>query len=153
MRDKSGKHFKFENVGTGITQIAPILSWIFSKEKQLILIEQPEVHLHPGMQAVLMDAIIESIKAGQQVVIETHSETFLLRTLRRLKEGVFKKQSWEKLSFLNQSEQAVNDIEVYYFEKQDDETKVRHLRIDNEGKLLDDWPGGFFEEGIREVLI
>jgi|LakMenEpi03Aug12_release.lakeMendotaPanAssembly.Ray.scaffolds.fasta_scaffold15540_11 predicted ATPase len=153
MRDKSGKHFVFENVGTGITQIAPILSWIFSKEKQLILIEQPEIHLHPAMQAVLMDAIIESIKAGQQVVIETHSETFLLRTLRRLKEGVFKKQSWEKLSFLNQSEQAVNDIEVYYFEKQKDETKVRHLRIDNEGKLLDDWPGGFFEEGIREVLI
>jgi predicted ATPase len=105
------------------------------------------------MQAVLMDAIIESIKAGQQVVIETHSETFLLRTLRRLKEGVFKKQGWEKLSFLNQSEQAANDIEVYYFEKQKDETKVRHLRIDNEGKLLDDWPGGFFEEGIREVLI
>jgi predicted ATPase len=153
MRDKSGKQFDFENVGTGITQIAPILSWIFSNEKQLILIEQPEIHLHPAMQAVLMDAIIESVKAGQQIVIETHSETFLLRALRRLKEGIFKKQAWEKPSFFNPSDQDANDIEIYYFEKQENETKVRHLRIDSEGRLLDDWPGGFFEEGIREVLI
>ena len=156
MKDiKTGKSINFDNVGTGISQIAPVLSWVFSKEQQLILIEQPEIHLHPAMQATLMDALIDAVKSGQQIVIETHSETFLLRALRRLKEGVFKNQNWNNPAFMfqQQADQKINDIEIYFFDRQENETAVRHLRLDQEGRLVDDWPGGFFEEGIREVLI
>ena len=154
MKDiKSGKSINFDNVGTGISQIAPVLSWVFSKEQQLILIEQPEIHLHPAMQATLMDALIDAVKSGQQIVIETHSETFLLRALRRLKEGVFRSQSWDDILFQQKPDEKINDLEIYFFDKQENDTAVRHLRLDHEGRLIDDWPGGFFEEGIREVLI
>ncbi|NDD59080.1 MAG: DUF3696 domain-containing protein [Chlamydiae bacterium] len=52
----------------------------------------------------------------------------------------------------------IDSIMVYYFDNKDMQsypgaTNVKNMRLDSQGRLIDDWPGGFFEEGVREVLI
>jgi predicted ATPase len=123
------------------------------------------------MQATLMDAILEaSLENDKQIIIETHSETFLLRALRRMREGRFPKnispvtEPLKELdSYLNETPENridgdIDSVMVYYFDNKSadsgvKQTTVRQMRLDGQGRLIDDWPGGFFEEGVREVLM
>ena len=168
---KLGLNLPFDKVGTGISQIVPILTSLFTPGENLLYIEQPEVHLHPAMQATLMDAMLEAaIDNDKQIIIETHSETFLLRALRRIREGRFPKNmipiphdldhldSYLKETPENQSDRDIDSVMVYYFDNKCadpgvKQTTVRQMRLDCQGRLIDDWPGGFFEEGVREVLM
>ena len=69
------KPYSAVNVGFGITYTLPILVAILSsKPGALILIENPEAHLHPGAISALMDLICKAVKAGIQIIIETHSD-------------------------------------------------------------------------------
>lgn len=83
----------FQDVGVGLSQIIPILEAIGyprprSSSTRLLLIEQPELHLHPKMQAELTDVFIEAVKSGSlQIIAETHSEAMLLRIQRYLRTG------------------------------------------------------------------
>ncbi len=75
--------------GFGNTQILPIVvELLLAPPGSLILLEQPELHLHPRAQAALGDLLILAAQRGMQVVIETHSEHLLLRLRRRLAETV-----------------------------------------------------------------
>lgn len=79
----------FENVGAGLSQILPILEALAQGSKALF-VEQPELHLHPKMQADLADVFISSLESQDgpsQLFIETHSENMLLRVQRRIREG------------------------------------------------------------------
>jgi predicted ATPase len=169
--NKLGMNLPFDKVGTGISQIVPILTSLFTSGENLLYIEQPEIHLHPAMQATLMDAILEaSLENDKQIIIETHSETFLLRALRRMREGRFPKnispvtEPLKELdSYLNETPENridgdIDSVMVYYFDNKSadsgvKQTTVRQMRLDGQGRLIDDWPGGFFEEGVREVLM
>ncbi len=83
----------FSNVGAGLGQILPILEGLYSfNNKKTLLIEQPELHLHPKAQADLATLFVEAIEEGsaEQVILETHSEAILLRVQRLVREGRLK---------------------------------------------------------------
>lgn len=87
----TGTQVTLADVGVGISQVFPILTALTqqsrSKRGSLITIEQPELHLHPAMQAELGDLFIEfSRRSGLQIIAETHSEALLLRLIKRLRD-------------------------------------------------------------------
>jgi predicted ATPase len=77
-------------------------------------------------------------------LIETHSEHLLLRVMRRMRET--------SNGGLPNSVPRVKpeDVCVLFVQPKGTSSAVRHLELDEEGQLLDAWPGGFFEEGYRE---
>ena len=82
----------FADVGVGLSQIKPILESLSRMERgnpQTVLIEQPELHLHPAMQGELADLFLEQLNQcpGSQIIAETHSEAFLTRIQKRLRTG------------------------------------------------------------------
>jgi hypothetical protein len=125
------------DVGFGISQILPLVVQSLAGTNQIITIEQPEVHIHPRLQADLGDLLIETIKQPRrnQFIIETHSEHLALRLQRRVRE--------KKLS--------PSDISVLYVSRRPDGAIVQQLRLDEEGDFMDGFPGGFFPERLREL--
>lgn len=122
------------DVGFGVSQVLPILVEGFNlKSGSTLIVEQPEIHLHPKVQAELGDVLIEFYKQGIFSIIETHSEHLILRIQRRIAEGMIEN----------------SDVGIYYFEPTKDGTKIIKLEIDKMG-MIQNWPKGFFEEDFVE---
>ena len=134
------------DVGIGISQVLPVLVTSFASTNKLIAMEQPEIHLHPALQAELGDVFIESALGERKntLIIESHSEHLLLRIMRRMRETCNGE--------LPEGFPKVNpkDVCVLFVQPKGTSSAVCHLELDEEGQLLDAWPGGFFEEGYRE---
>jgi len=132
-------------MGLGITQVLPILYAAKCMEDNDIFIEQPELHLHPAAQSELADVFIESIrKNNNDFMIETHSEHLLLRMMKRMRqtsEGTLEDESLKL---------TPDDICLLYVDSDGENTYILELELDEDGTLLDPWPGGFFEEGFNE---
>ncbi len=120
------------NVGFGITYVLPIIVAILkSKPGDLLIIENPESHLHPAGQSKVAELCAIAASAGVQIIIETHSDHFLNGVRVATKKGLLEPE----------------ESQIYYFEKAKDslETVVHSLNIDKEGRI-DEWPKGFFDE-------
>ena len=79
---------KFHQKGTGISQVLPVLTiCLLASSGSLTLIEQPELHLHPGLQQKLGTFFAEMSKSGRRLLIETHSEYLLTRVRREIATG------------------------------------------------------------------
>ena len=145
---QSGTDVSHRDIGQGISQVLPVLVNAFALENNVIAIEQPELHLHPALQSELGDVFIESALGdrGNTFVIESHSEHLLLRIMRRMRET--------QNGTLPNGKQAITpeDVAVLYVEPFGDRSIVREMPLNARGELIKDWPGGFFEEGLREVL-
>ena len=125
------------DVGFGVSQVLPVIIQSLFASNKTILIEQPEVHIHPRLQTELGDLFIESVKDfGNRFIIETHSEHLMLRLQRQIREG--------KLS--------PDDVSVIYVDRSDEGSVCLQLRLDSEGDFIDEWPDGFFEEGYKEMF-
>ncbi|NQT71106.1 MAG: AAA family ATPase, partial [Desulfobacteraceae bacterium] len=76
------------DVGIGVSQVLPVLVSAYASHEKIIAIEQPEIHLHPALQAELGDVFIESALGESQnkFIIETHSEHLILRLLKRIRQ-------------------------------------------------------------------
>lgn len=137
-----------QDVGVGISQVLPVLLQAYGQKDNLIAIEQPEIHIHPALQAELGDLFIESALGENKntFLIETHSEHLILRLLRRIRETTRKKLP-EKACPI-----SPKDIAVLFVSQDEDGTDVRELRIDDQGRFIDNWPGGFFEESFNEMF-
>ncbi len=142
-------------VGSGIAQVIPVLLAAAAYKDHLICIKQPELHLHPAIQADVADAFVrfagrdgEKGKSAPKTkfLIETHSEHLLLRLMRRIRESTNGK--------LAEGERPLRpeDVAVLYVENLGTHSIVREMPLNENGQLVRDWPGGFFEEGLREVL-
>lgn len=145
------QEFNLADMGFGFSQILPILTQLWaigtkkSQRKQrfkipvTFAIEQPELHLHPKLQAQLADAFLSTIKAAKNIgveiklIIETHSETMINRFGHQIQKKYF-----------NSSE-----VNVVIFEKSSPESSTS-IRIGNYNKdgFLENWPYGFFEPGM-----
>lgn len=125
-------------VGYGIGQLLPIVVQSLLSRGAMILVEQPEVHLHPRLQAAVGDLFVDTVRSGRaQLLVETHSEHLVLRLLRRVREGTL----------------DPDDLAILYVDLDDEGAAfVRRLEVDAEGDLVDGWPGGFFDERLAEVL-
>ena len=136
-------------VGAGVSQIIPVIVAAAEGRSGLTMVEQPEIHVHPAMQVGLGDVFIDAITRegrGRILLIETHSEHLLLRVMRRMREtsegsrpeGVRPVHS--------------KDVSIMLIEKDGSRSIVRQMPLNERGELVKAWPGGFFEEGLREVF-
>ena len=125
------------DVGFGISQLLPFIVQSLVSEKQIISIEQPEVHVHPRLQADLGDLLAEAIKEPRQnrFIIETHSEHLILRLQRLVRKKEIKPE----------------DVSVVYVSRGPEGAKAERLRLDEDGDFIDEWPSGFFLERLREL--
>ncbi|MDP0563306.1 MAG: AAA family ATPase [Candidatus Endonucleobacter sp. (ex Gigantidas childressi)] len=127
-----------KDVGFGIGQVLPIIFDAIISENKLICVEQPEIHLHPKLQAHLADLFIDSVseKNNNQWVIETHSEALMLRMQRRIREGKISKDL----------------VSVLYVDVGKNGAQVTPITLDDDGDFSTAWPTGFFEERLDELF-
>jgi predicted ATPase len=174
------------DVGYGISQVLPIIVQCCLSERSIICIEQPELHIHPKLQAEMADLLIDCVGLSErfnwkfyfrdawtdedeesmqseslddqadlsgfsrlvnavtglediynQVLVETHSEHLLLRLQRRIREGKIRN----------------TNVSVLYVDPLPDGSSIiRTIRLDEDGSMIDEWPGGFFEERYNEMF-
>ena len=136
-------------VGSGISQIVPVVVACVSREGLLVTIAQPELHLHPRLQVKLGDLFIDFVSEHDyndkrnQLIVETHSEHLILRLLRRVRETT-KRCVPEGLGL------ASEDIVVYHVSQEQGRTVIRKLDIDANGQFVQPWPDDFFEIDFYE---
>lgn len=124
------------DVGFGVSQILPVITLCYYAPPGSVLIfEQPEIHLHPAVQAGLADVFVHAIThRNVQVVLESHSEHLLRRLQRRIAE--------EELSSA--------DAALYFCEAADGESKLTPLELDMYGRICN-WPRDFFGDEFGEL--
>ncbi len=125
------------DIGFGAPQVIPvIIESFYARNDSLILIEQPEIHLHPKAQSILGDLFISASNNGKRhFIIETHSEHLLNRVRLRIAQGKIKKE----------------DVIIYYFENTSDGTNIQEVKLTEKGQYYK-FPKGFFEEGFYEAV-
>lgn len=130
------------DVGFGISQVLPVLVQAFyAPPNSIIIMEQPEIHLHPSAQAALADVMIDVINSKEngidrniQLIIETHSEHFLRRLQRRISED---KISTEKVA-------------AYFAKVKKSGVALESLEIDLFGNIQN-WPKNFFGDDMGDI--
>lgn len=124
--------FKATNIGFGISYVLPIIiAALHAPKGSIVLIENPEAHIHPAGQAKLMELICRSAKSGVQFIIETHSDHIINGMLISVKEKTL----------------TTDQVSLYYFDRKIDthETIAENLPILNGGKIRNP-PPGFFDQ-------
>lgn len=124
------------DVGFGVSQILPVIVLCFYvPEGSTVILEQPEIHLHPAVQANLADVLIDAYrKRGVQIIVESHSEHLLRRLQRRIAE--------EKLS--------KDDMALYFCEAGVKGSTLTPLDLDLFGNITN-WPAEFFGDQFGEL--
>ncbi|HWY05998.1 MAG TPA: AAA family ATPase [Candidatus Acidoferrales bacterium] len=128
------------DVGFGASQVLPIvIEGFYARERAMLLVEQPEIHLHPKAQGVLGDLLIDiaTFEGGKTILVETHSEHVLSRIRRRISEKRISR----------------DNVAIYYCEPTVNGTRVQEISINSSGQYEPaGLPEGFFEEGYQESL-
>ena len=130
---QSGLPLDIPDVGFGVSQVLPVvLQGFLSPKKSITIVEQPEVHLHPRMQAALADLFIDIIKESKytkHLIIETHSEYLLKRLRRRMAE---------------RNDILSNDVSINLFHTRtnDNPATIENLTIEERGAFK--WPEEFY---------
>lgn len=139
--NSSGIDVYLPDVGFGVSQILPILvECLRTKPEETIVLEQPEIHLHPSLQSKLADFFICMAKSGKKLVIETHSEHLINRLCLRIAQ----EESGEVKELLN-------TLFVSFDEKQKTSV-VKPIQINEFGEIQN-WPVGFFDENDARDLM
>lgn len=127
------------DVGFGASQILPILVQGFiSPSNAILLLEQPEIHLHPKAQCIMGDLLVDIVKdTDKRLIIETHSDLLIDRVCKHI--------------LLEDSKISPEDIIIYYFDPSKEGTIVKPITV-NENAQYENFPEGFFEERFEEAL-
>lgn len=145
MGKNTTKGYRSTNVGFGITYVLPIVvTLLTAKQGDIILMENPEAHVHPKGQRMLGEMIAAASRSGAQIILETHSDHILNGIRLAVKKQVI----------------SCEDVNLYYFYLETDDTEnaythqVKNPLIDEDG-MLSEWPDGFFDEwdnALTELL-
>ena len=134
---------KLTDVGFGISQILPVIVECFcTPSRSIVIFEQPEIHLHPKVQADLADVFVDAIHAREngkernvQFIIESHSEHFLRRLQRRIAEEVL----------------TPEEAKIYFVHTQKKEAHIEALDVDLFGNIRN-WPKNFFGDEMADLV-
>ena len=128
------------HTGFGLTQVFPIVvAALSTRRDDLLLIENPEVHLHPAGQATMGGFLAEVAAAGVQVMLETHSDHVLNGVRRAVRKGIL----------------PPGDVALHFFRPRQDAERdgvaqVQSPLLDADGNI-DDWPDGFFDQFDKDM--
>jgi predicted ATPase len=139
--DSTGVEVCLPDVGFGVSQILPVLvECLRTKSGETIILEQPEIHLHPSLQSKLADFLICMAKAGKKIIVETHSEHLIKRLYLRAAQDES-----------DQIRPLLNTVFVHFDEQQ--QTSVTQTIMINEYGEIENWPIGFFDEDDSRELV
>ncbi|EDN68786.1 conserved hypothetical protein [Beggiatoa sp. PS] len=139
--DAFGIEVCLPDVGFGVSQILPVLvECLRTKPGETIILEQPEIHLHPSLQSKLADFLICMAKAGKKIIVETHSEHLIKRLYLR----VAQEES-------DETRRLLNTIFVSFDEQQ--QTSITQAIMINEYGEIENWPVHFFDEDDSRELV
>ncbi len=140
--NRGGKEINISDDSSGFKQIFPILIKTliassatdinYEYNRNLLFIEQPELHLHPKLQSRLM-AFLVKYSTASRLIIETHSEHFIKKIQIMFAEGIL----------------TDDNVLICYFDCKNGKTKIRKMEIDENGFFKEPWPDGFFEESYE----
>lgn len=138
----SSAEVKITDVGFGVSQVLPALVQAFyCPPNSVVWMEQPEIHLHPQVQAELADVFISAIRAREsgrdrnvQLIVESHSEHLLVRLQRRIAEGAL----------------APEDVAIYFCKRGEAATELEPLEVDMYGDITN-WPPKFFGDEMADL--
>jgi predicted ATPase len=124
------------DVGFGVSQVLPVLVQAFYADPDsVVILEQPEIHLHPAAQSVLGDALLAAVRDNHvQLLVETHSEHLLHRIQRRIAE--------EQISR--------DDVALYFIETSQGRSEIHELKVDEYGNIAN-WPQDFFGDEMGDL--
>jgi predicted ATPase len=133
---------RLTDVGFGVSQVLPALVQAFyAPPHSTVWMEQPEIHLHPRVQAELADAFISAVQAYEngkprnvQLIIESHSEHFLLRLQRRVAEGALRP----------------DEVSIYFVRDGKQGAALEELQLNVFGEI-ENWPENFFGDDFGEI--
>jgi hypothetical protein len=136
------------DVGIGISQVLPVLVMAYASNGKLLAMEQPEIHLHPALQAELGDVFIDAALGVRKntFILETHSEHLILRLLRRIRETTD--------GDLPEGATPIrpDDLAVIYVRPAKNGSEIVEIVPTPEGDFLTSWPDGFFAERAQELF-
>lgn len=135
---------KITDVGFGISQVLPVVvQAFFARPNSTVLIEQPEIHLHPAVQANLADLFVAAVTAREhseprnaQLIVESHSE-HMLRRLQRL---------------IAEERVTEDQVALYFCYAGPYGSAIDRLEIDAYGDILN-WPPDFFGDEVEDVAV
>lgn len=133
---RDGVACNLRDVGIGISQVLPVLVVaFFAPSGSTIILEEPEIHLHPLAQATLAELFVETSKTRNvQFIVETHSE----HLFRRMQTLIAKNKS------------VLKETSMYFVERVGPDAKLRTLEVDEYGRVKN-WPEGFFGDAMGET--
>jgi len=145
---ETGVSASVRDVGFGVSQVLPIIVQSRLSVNKTLLIEQPEIHLHPAHQAELGDVFIQSALGEQKntFILETHSEHLMLRILRRIRETAEGELEPGLMPI------RPEHVAVLYVLPDKDGAKVVEIPIRPDGEFAEQWPQGFFAERAKELF-
>ncbi len=135
-------YYRATNVGFGITYVLPVLVAVLSAGfGSLLIIENPEAHLHPKGQAQIGRLLARAAHGGVQIIVETHSDHVLNGIRLAVHDGQAKP----------------DDVQLHFFRRreEDGQSEVISPKIDRDGRI-DQWPDDFFDEwdkSLEELLM
>ena len=136
-KSRNSSEVLITDVGFGVSQLLPVLVLCYYvPENSTIILEQPEIHLHPKVQSDLADVLIDVVKnRNVQIILESHSEHLLLRLMRRIAE--------EDIS--------VEQTSLYFCQINEGTSEIERLKVDKYGNISN-WPQNFFGDEMGDLV-
>lgn len=136
MIENDGQASNLKDVGVGVSQVIPVIvAALFAQSGHIVIVEEPESHLHPLAQSKLAELLVQvSKERNVQFIVETHSE----HLFRRMQTLIAKRHM------------TPNDAAMYFVEREGRQAKLRELISNNFGAIVN-WPDKFFGDAIGEA--
>ena len=134
---KGGPEVRLTDVGFGVSQVLPVLVLCYyAPEGSILILEQPEAHLHPKVQSELGDVLIDAAKSRNlQIILESHSEHLLHRLMLRTAEAQL----------------SVHDTALYFCQINEGVSDIEPLQVDEYGNISN-WPQEFFGDVTGDLI-